>query len=137
MKTLILSVLILLPSLGQAAFENWHPTNEKLFKSFVVLNVVDVFQTFDMIDCQHNLAEQCPYHESNRILGTHPNKAEILLVKALFVGGAYYLLDKSYATPQWPNSNKPKFAALAIMNMMYIDTVSKNHSIGLRLSWEF
>ena len=127
----------MLPSLGQAALENWHPTNEKLFKSFVVLNVVDVLQTFDMIDCQHNLGKQCPYTERNRILGTHPSKAELLLVKALFVGGAYYLLDKNYNTPQWPNSNKPKFAALAIMNMVYIDTVSKNHSIGLKFSFNF
>ena len=138
MKLLLLSVLILLlPSLGEAALKEWHPTNQKLFKSFVVLNTLDTIQTFDLIDCQDNLGKQCPYLEKNRILGTHPRKTEILLVKALFVGGAYYLLDKSYATPQWPNSNKPKFAALAIMNLMYIDTVSENHSIGLRLSWEF
>jgi hypothetical protein len=137
MKTLVLSVLMLLPSLGQAALENWHPINEKLFKSFVVLNVVDTFQTFNLIDCQDNLAEQCPYLEGNKVLGTHPSKAEVLLIKALLIGGSYYLLDKSYGTPQWANSNKPKFVALVIMNMVYIDTVSKNHSIGLRLSYHF
>jgi hypothetical protein len=128
---------MLLPSLGQAALENWHPINEKLFKSFVVLNVVDTFQTFNLIDCQDNLAEQCPYLEGNKLLGTHPSKAKVLLIKALLIGGSYYLLDKSYGTPQWPNSNKPKFAALVIMNMVYLDTVSKNYSIGLRFSYHF
>ena len=138
MKTLLLSVLILLlPSLGQAALKEWHPTNQKLFKSFVVLNAVDTIQTFDLIDCQDSLGKQCPYLEKNRILGTHPSKTEILLVKAIFIGGSYYLLDKSYATPLWPNSNKPKFVALVIMNMVYIDIVSENQSIGLKLNWKF
>lgn len=133
-----LAILLLsMPGLCQAALEDWHPINETLFKSYVVLNVVDTLQTFDLIDCQDNLAKQCPYLEGNKLLGTHPSKAEVLLIKALLVGGSYYLLDKSYATPQWANSNKPKFVALAIMNMVYIDTVSKNHSIGLRLSWAF
>ena len=105
-----LAILLLsMPGLCQAALEDWHPINETLFKSYVVLNVVDTLQTFDLIDCQDNLAKQCPYLEGNKL----------------------------YATPQWANSNKPKFVALAIMNMVYIDTVSKNHSIGLRLSWAF
>lgn len=137
MKTLILSIIILLPSLGQAEWKNWHPVNEKLFKSFVVLNVVDTMQTFDLIDCQNKLGRECPYHESNLLIGPRPSKGEVILIKSLLVGGAYYLLDKSYPTPLWKNSNKPKFVALVIMNMIYIDTVSKNKSIGLSLSYRF
>ena len=137
MKTLILSIIILLPSLGQAEWKNWHPVNEKLFKSFVVLNVVDTMQTFDLIDCQNKLGRECPYHESNLLIGPRPSKGEVILVKSLLVGGAYYLLDKSYPAPLWKNSNKPKFVALVIMNMIYIDTVSKNKSIGLTLSYRF
>ena len=138
MKTLILSIIIiLLPSLGQAEWKNWHPVNEKLFKSFIVLNVVDTMQTFDLIDCQNQLGRKCPYHESNLLIGPRPSKGEVILVKSLLVGGAYYLLDKSYPAPLWKNSNKPKFVALVIMNMIYIDTVSKNKSIGLSLSYKF
>ena len=137
MKILILSILILLPSLGQAEWTNWHPVNEKLFKSFIALNVVDTMQTFDLINCQNRLGEECPYHEKNRILGTHPSKTEVLLVKTIFIGGSYYLLDKGYPTPQWLNSNKPKFVALVIMNMVYIDIVSENQSIGLKFNWNF
>ena len=138
MKTLILSILILLPSLGQAALEEWHPINQKLFKSYLVLNAVDTMQTFDMIDCQNSLGTQCRYLERNSLIGTHPNKTEVLLLKAVSLGTAYYFLDKHYSINTiWGNSNKPKFIALVIMNLVYIDTVSNNHSIGLRLSWEF
>tara|TARA_B100001094_G_C18057355_1_gene733190 strand:+ start:532 stop:945 length:414 start_codon:yes stop_codon:yes gene_type:complete len=137
MKTLIISILILLPSLGYAEWKNWHPVNETLFKSFVLLNVVDTMQTFDLIDCQNKLGKECPFHESNLLIGPRPSKEEVLIVKTLLVGGAYYLLNKSYPTPLWKNSNKPKFVALVIMNMVYIDTVSKNKSIGLRLSYKF
>jgi hypothetical protein len=137
MKYLLTMLLLMLPSLGQAALEDWHPTNQKLFKSYVVLNVVDVFQTFDMIDCQSNRGKQCPYLERNRIVGTHPNKTEIVLLKALTVGIAYYALDKDWDSSGWDNSNKPKFIALAVMNMIYIDTISHNHSIGLRVNFNF
>lgn len=127
----------MLPSLGQAALEDWHPINQKLFKSYVVLNTVDVLQTFDMIDCQNNLGRQCPYIERNRIVGTHPNKTEILLLKVLLVGTSYYILDKHWDSKLWPNSNQAKFGALVLMNIIYIDTVSENYSIGLRLSFNF
>ncbi len=83
-------LLLLLPSLGQAALEDWHPTNQKLFKSYIVLNAVDVLQTFDLIDCQDNLAEQCPYAEGNRFVGTHPNigsKEQILNNAIVSLGG--------------------------------------------------
>jgi len=130
-------LLLLLPSLGQAALEDWHPTNQKLFKSYIVLNAVDVLQTFDLIDCQDNLAEQCPYAEGNRFVGTHPKKSEIILIKALSVYGAYALLDSQHKF-LWPKDNtKAKFIALSIMNMIYIDTVYNNHSIGLKMSYQF
>lgn len=138
MKTLILSILILMPYLAHAELEEWHPVNQKLFKSFVVLNVVDTFQTFDLIEKQKDPHfKALNLIETNPILGTHPSKGEVLLVKALFVGGAYYLLDKKYSAPLWNNSNKTKFAALAITNMIYIDIVSKNQSIGLKLHFTF
>ncbi len=137
MKTL-LSVLLLLPSLAYAEWKNWHPVNEKLFKSFVVLNVVDTYQTFDLIDKQRDPKfKALNLRETNSILGNEPSKVEVVLIKAALVGGAYYLLDKSYPTPLWPNSNKPKFVALAIMNMVYVDTVYKNRSIGLRMTYKF
>ena len=95
-------------------------------------------QTFDLIDKQADPHfKALNLRETNPLLGTHPSKGEVLLVKALFVGGAYYLLDKQYSAPHWNNSNKSKLVALTIMNMIYIDTVSKNQSIGLKLSFKF
>ena len=104
----------------------------------VVLNVVDTYQTFDLIDKQRDPKfKALNLRETNSILGNEPSKVEVVLIKAALVGGAYYLLDKSYPTPLWPNSNKPKFVALAIMNMVYVDTVYKNRSIGLRMTYKF
>ena len=137
MKTLIILLLLVTTNVYGKEWKNWHPVNEKLFKSFVVLNVVDTMQTFDLIDCQKKLGKECPFHESNLLIGPRPSKGEVILIKSLLVGGAYYLLDKSYPAPLWKNSNKPKFVALVIMNMMYIDTVSKNKYIGLSLSYKF
>ena len=116
----------------EAVMEEWHETNERLFKTYVVLNIIDVGQTFNLIDCQRDI-DLCPDHnyiETNTLVGTHPNKKSIVAVKALSTYATYYLLDTVA-------SDRERFLALSVINMMMMHTVMNNHSIGLRFSWEF
>lgn len=134
MKSLLFSLIFLCSAAGscdaKAALDDWNPTNKALFVSYSVLNVIDVAQTFDLIDCQRNPYKKCRYYETNSIVGTHPNKSEIVFIKFLSVYGTYHLLDKY-------GDEREKFIALSIVNMMYFQTVMNNHEIGLRFSFKF
>ena len=74
-----LSTLCVLFSLNtQADFKDWKKTDKILFGTYVGLNVVDVGQTFDLINCQQT-DPNCRYEERNPLIGKSPSKEKVIL----------------------------------------------------------
>ena len=124
-----LSTLCVLFSLNtQADFKDWKKTDKILFGTYVGLNVVDVGQTFDLINCQQT-NPNCRYEEKNPIIGKSPSKEKVILYKALTTGLVYYSLER---TPE-----KNRVATLLIINGIMLGTVLNNHNIGLGFTLRF
>ena len=124
-----LSTLCVLFSLNtQADFKDWKKTDKILFGTYVGLNVVDVGQTFDLINCQQT-NPNCRYEEKNPIIGKSPSKEKVILYKALTTGLVYYSLER---TPE-----KNRVATLLIINGIVLGTVFNNHNIGLGFTLRF
>ena len=125
MRSLLLT-LLLLPSLVHAHYKDWDETDQLLWKSYVALNVIDTFQTFDLIDKQKD-----PYYkgrEANPILGSRPSKGQLVVLKIVVNTMAYKLIH------DYP---KQRRLTLGIMNGIYIRTVQNNHEVGLRVNFRF
>ena len=124
-----LSTLCVLFSLNtQADFKDWKKTDKILFGTYVGLNVIDVGQTFDLINCQQT-NPNCRYEEKNPIIGKSPSKEKVILYKTLTTGLVYYALEKS--------SSKERTVALLIINGIMLGTVANNHNIGLSFTLRF
>ena len=125
MRSLLLT-LLLLPSLVQAHVKDWDETDQLLWKSYVALNVIDTFQTFDLIDKQKD--PNYKNIEANPLLGSHPSKGELVVLKLVLNTMAYKVIHEN-----------PKYrtVTLSIMNGIYIRTVQNNHEVGLRVNFRF
>ena len=113
---------------AQADFKDWKKTDKILFGTYVGLNVVDVGQTFDLINCQQT-NPNCRYEEKNPIIGKSPSKEKVILYKTLTTGLVYYALEKS--------SSEERTVALLIINGIMLGTVANNHNIGLSFTLRF
>ena len=113
---------------AQADFKDWKKTDKILFGTYVGLNVVDVGQTFDLINCQET-KPNCRYEERNPLIGKSPSKEKVILYKTLTAGLVYYALEKS--------SSKERTVALLIINGIMLGTVANNHNIGLSFTLRF
>ena len=112
----------------QADFKDWEKKDKLLFGTYVGLNVVDVGQTFDLINCQQtNL--NCPYEEKNPIIGKSPSKEKIILYKTLMTGVVYHALERT------PDKNRT--GTLLIINGIMLGTVLNNRNIGLSFTLRF
>ena len=127
MKTIITTLLLLIPLSIQADLKDWERKDKILWYSYLTLNVIDTGQTFDLIDKQRDIGyiHRKNLIETNPILGRNPGKKELLILKALTTTVAYYILDKN---------PKHRTLTLGIMNGIYINTVHGNHEIGLRVN---
>ena len=128
MVKILLLLLASTPLFG--AYEDWDTVDKNLWKSYLVLNVIDTGQTFDLINKQRQVDcyQMCNLIETNPLLGKNPSRKEFLALKVATVGISYYLLDK------YPDQ---RTLVLGIMNGIYIDTVLNNHEIGLRVTFSY
>ena len=125
----VVSALCVLFSLNtQADFKDWKKTDKILFGTYVGLNVVDVGQTFDLINCQQT-NPNCRYEERNPLIGKSPSKEKVILYKTLTTGLVYYALEKS--------PSRERTGALLIINGIMLGTVANNHNIGLSFTLRF
>ena len=125
----VVSALCVLFSLNtQADFKDWKKTDKILFGTYVGLNVIDVGQTFDLINCQQT-NPNCRYEERNPLIGKSPSKEKVILYKTLTTGLVYYALEKS--------SSEERTIALLIINGIMLGTVANNHNIGLSFTLRF
>jgi len=92
--TKLLLAILFLSAAGScdAAFKQWTETERKLYHSYIALSALDTYQAFKMIDCQK--LSNCMIHEANPILGSHPQKSEVVMLKVIGNIGIYYMLDK-------------------------------------------
>ena len=111
-----------------AEFKDWNKTDKVLFGTYVGLNVVDVGQTFDLINCQQT-NPNCRYEERNPLIGKSPSKEKLILYKTLATGVVYYALEKT------PDKNRT--AVLLIINGIMLANVINNHNVGLRFNIRF
>ena len=125
MKTIITTILLLLPIYAHSGFKDWEPKDKLLWKSYVSLNVIDTFQTFNLIDNQRH--PKYTNIEANPLLGNRPTKADLVLLKLGVNYIAYRILD---INPEH------RTLMLGIMNGIYIKTVYDNQEIGLNLSFK-
>ena len=128
MVRILLLLLFSTPLFGD--YKDWDTVDKNLWKSYLVLNVIDTGQTFDLIKKQRQVDcfSMCNLIETNPLLGKNPSRKEFLALKVATVGLSYYLLDK------YPDQ---RTLVLGIMNGIYIDTVLNNHEIGLRVNFSF
>ena len=124
MKKLLIALLLLsINTIAYADLEDWTQKEQKLYKSFVTLQAMDLMQAFAMIECQET-NPQCPFYERNPILGSHPKKGEMVMFKLATNFVLYNLLDKRI-------KKHDKRRTLIALNAISIIPVINNHQIGI------
>jgi hypothetical protein len=84
---------------------------------------MDVIQTFTLIECQDR-NPHCPYYETNRLVGTHPKKGEVVAIKLAMNYMIYNMLDKKL------NKRERQFT-LRALQVVSIYPVIQNEGVGL------
>ena len=110
-------------STSDASIDDWSTKDQRLYTSFVTLQAMDVLQTFALIECQER-SPYCPYYETNRLVGSHPKKGEVVLVKLATNFLIYKMLDKKM------NETERRFT-LGALNAVSIYPVIQNEQVGL------
>ena len=92
----IFTIILLISAAGsceplQAKPSDWSEEEQKLWKSYVALSVLDTYQTMHMIDCQKR--PHCPLIERNPILGERPSKGQLITLKLFGNVLIYHILD--------------------------------------------
>ena len=122
MKILLL-ILLCIPSISQASFEDWTKQEQRLYKSFITFQTIDLMQAFNMIECQET-NPNCGYIEKNPLMGSHPKKAEVVIFKLVTNFMVYNMLDKRLTT-------KERRRTLIALNAIAIIPVISNEHVGL------
>ena len=122
MKALLL-ILLCIPSISQASFEYWNKQDQRLYQSFITFQAIDLIQAFNMIECQER-DPNCRYWERNPLIGSHPNKAEVVIFKLATNFMIYNMLDKRM-------KNNKRRGTLIILNVVSIIPVISNEHVGL------
>jgi len=123
MKWLITFLLLTAAGTCNAALDDWSTQDQRLYKSFITLQTIDVMQTFALIECQDR-NPHCPYYETNQLVGTHPKKGEVIAIKLGMNYMIYNMLDKRL------NQRERQFT-LRALQVVSIYPVIQNEGIGL------
>ena len=121
----IIYTLLVIPTLLHAHLKDWDKRDQLLWKSYVALNVLDTYQTFDLIDKQKD--PNYNLKEANPILGSNPRKGELVVLKIVISSLAYKFIHEN---------PRHRTMTLGIMNGIYLRTVQNNHEIGLRIDFK-
>ena len=122
MKALLL-ILLCIPSISHASFEDWTKQEQRLYQSFITLQTIDLLQAFTIIDCQRT-NPYCPFIEKNPLIGSHPKKAEVIMFKLATNFMIYNMLDKRM-------KRNTRRGTLIVLNIVSIIPVIHNEGIGL------
>ena len=123
MKWLITFLLLTATGICNAALDDWSTQDQRLYKSFITLHTMDVIQTFALIECQER-NPYCPYYETNRLVGSHPKKGEVIAIKLGMNYMIYNMLDKRL-------NQRERGFTLRALQVVSIYPVIQNEGIGL------
>jgi|TARA_R100001463_G_scaffold76716_1_gene130926 hypothetical protein len=92
---LLLIILLLASSPVKSAYKDWTEKEKNLWKHHLVLQVVDTYQTWKVIECQNNPIP-CRLEEQNPLLGRFPSKGRLIASKAIGNYALYKAIDNSF-----------------------------------------
>jgi len=118
----IMLSLLVGPNMCARAGEDWELRDEVLFGSLVTLQVVDILQTREAM--KH--PEQ--FKEANPVFGDDPSTGKLVLIKGVYVGVVWHLLDEY-------TSSKDRTVALWVLNAIAAVVVLNNHLVGVRIEF--
>ncbi len=120
MKTLLLSLLLLLPALSSAGIGDWTEEQRKWYAASTVVTLADWATTRDMTRRYHE-----GYYETNPIMGRYPS-ARRVDQHFLTVLVAHYLIADNL-------SSRNRTVYLQVFTVGQAAVVSNNLNIGLRI----
>ena len=95
MKAFLIFLALSAAGSCSAAFQDWDPVHQQQFKTHLILQGIDTYQTMKMIDCQK--LQGCYLEERNPLYPKRPSKGRLLTQKVLGNALVYYAIDR--ATP--------------------------------------
>ena len=119
MRVVLFAIIFLLFASYSYAGE-WNPTDKILFRSFIVLQVIDYNQTLAVV-------HDDDYYELNPIMGRHPSDSTILLYFAGSTVVNYLIADAL--------SLKYRRAWLVASVLFQAVNVGRNYNMGLKIEF--
>ena len=124
MKKILIALLLLsVNTVALADLEDWTQPDQRLYKSYITLQTMDLLQAFAMIECQQ-INPQCPYWERNPFISERPKKAEVVMFKLGVNFLVYNMLDKKMKRHE-------RRGTLIALNFVSLYPVIHNNHIGL------
>ena len=111
----------------KAEFKEWNSVDQKLFKSYIGFQLIDIGQTIDLINCQRKAI--CPIYEANSFIGYNPKLERLIITKTLGTYATYKLLDS--------NNTDTRKSSLIFANFLLMGIIINNHKHGLRFEINF
>ena len=97
MIKLLLIILLLASSPVESAYKDWTDKEKNLWKHHLILQGVDTYQTWKVIECQDD-PTPCRLVEQNPLLGKFPSKGKLIASKAIGNYALYKIVDNSYGS---------------------------------------
>jgi len=120
MKTLLLSLLLLLPATVVAGLDDWTEEQRKWYAASVVVTVADWATTRDMTRRYHE-----GYHETNPIMGQYPSRQRVDQHFLTVLVANYFIADNL--------SSRNRTVYLQFFTVGQAAVVANNLNIGLRI----
>lgn len=122
MKAFLIFLALSAAGSCSAAFQDWDPIQQQQFKTHLILQGIDTYQTMKMIDCQK--IESCYLKERSPFYPKRPSKGRLLTQKIAGNVIMYYIIDRST-----PLQRKRRLKAMIIIgtavvlnNGFYLET---------------
>ena len=113
MKTFLIFLALSAAGSCSAAFQDWDPVHQQQFKTHLILQTIDTYQTLKMIDCQK--IQSCYLEERNPLYPKRPSKDRLLTQKILGNALIYYAIDTST-----PLQRKRRLKAMVIVGTLVV-----------------
>jgi hypothetical protein len=122
MKTLLLSLLLLLPVAAWAGLDDWTEEQRKWYAASVVVTVADWATTRDMTRRYHE-----GYYEKNPIMGRYPSRQRVDQHFLTVLVANYFIVDNL--------SSRNRIIYLQFFTVGQAAIVANNLNIGLRIKF--
>ncbi len=113
MKVFLIILALSAAGSCSAAFQDWDPVHQQQFKTHLLLQSIDTYQTMKMIDCQK--IQSCTLKEKNPLLPKRPSKSRIIAQKL----AGNYLLYK-FTDKSTPSQRDKRIKALVIFGTLVV-----------------